>query len=77
MVSVVAISMGGARGGGDFSDGASGGDAADVVALRDYVELFEELVGELALGVDAAGMFERHGGNVREGFRELYRQCSG
>ena len=41
------------------------------------VELFEELVGELAPGVDAKGVFERHGGNVREAFRELYRRCAG
>ncbi|MCX6606403.1 MAG: hypothetical protein NTV52_22820 [Acidobacteria bacterium] len=38
--------------------------------------LFEELVGELAPGVDPAGVFERNGGNVREGFRELYRRCA-
>ncbi len=40
-------------------------------------ELFEELANELAPVVDASAVFERHGGNVREAFRELYRRCAG
>jgi len=39
-------------------------------------ELFEELVNELAAVRDVRQVFERHGGNVREAFRELYWRCA-